>query len=1071
MSNARRRFSTVTQINTEALQTMGKGGGRMETVGEDRIPADYKGNRKFTTSLGHLALYKEDEGIGTQASFISGYTTPGPKERATSEHVKANLGVMLGVYLPTIQHILGVTMFIRLFWVVGMAGVAWTMALLAICCLSTLLTSISLSAVATNGVVESGGAYFIISRNLGAEFGSAVGILFYLANTVAASMYIVGGVEVILMYLWPDMAIGGADALHDTEMFGSLYNNLRLYGTVFLLIQALIVAMGVKFVQLLAPVSLMCVVLAIMACIGGGIEKQITMEGMKVCAIDNHLLQSSIITHPTHKNQTSWFNETVDFCNLCDKSLYLESVFCANVNNDEASAEDDVFCTHYTSKKMTCQMAFPGFNIKTLNDNMWPEYMEKSEVVPGVRGKETAEVVQDESSTFFMLMAIYFPAVTGIFTGTNMSGDLADPQRSIPVGTIAATITTSAIYYVLAILFGGSINRSVLRDKFGRSIGNTMVVAALSWPHPAVVTVGAFLSTFGAALQCLCSAPRLLQSIAKDDVIPILAPFARVTKNNEPFLGLVLTVIIAECGILLGAVDKIAEVLDFFFLMCYAFVNLIAVLHSILKSPNWRPRFKYFHWSLSLLGAALCFFIMFASSVPLACIACTATAVIYKYVEWKGAKKEWGDGMRGLALSTAQYSLLKVEDKDPHPKNWRPQVLILLTSQWSKEMIDRRAVSMLNLGAQLKAGRGLAIACAFLKGTVDSQKDKNRARDVKTTLVKDMTSVRLRGFAKTMFYNNHQINGTISGLYQSIGIGGLRPNTILVNWPNDKNADELVLFAEEIIHGAANDNCLIVTKGITDFPEYSERLTGFIDIWWIVQDGGILMLIAYLLRQHKVWKGCTLRIFAVSEQDSTKSEDMKAGLQKYIYMLRIDAELFIVDLLDMEVSDEVVEKAAEVERKQKEREEMRRSKSGYLNDGYMEDNGKPRPIQMRHSDSTRSFSGQPPAHTSINLDESAETSFTESLFDDFYRSGTPNEELEGGMKLNIHKMNTSVRLNRVIRENSPDSQLILLNLPSPPRNRLAFNNSYMTYLDVLTEDLPRVLFIGGSGREVITIDS
>lgn len=154
---------------------------------------------------------------------------------------------------------------------------------------------------------------------------------------------------------------------------------------------------------------------------------------------------------------------------------------------------------------MTCQLAFPGFNMKTLNDNMWPEYMEKSEVVPGVRGKETAEVVQDESSTFFMLMAIYFPAVTGIFTGTNMSGDLRDPQRSIPVGTIAATLTTSAIYYILAILFGGSITRSVLRDKFGRSIGNTMVVAALSWPHPAVVTVGAFLSTFGAALQCLCS--------------------------------------------------------------------------------------------------------------------------------------------------------------------------------------------------------------------------------------------------------------------------------------------------------------------------------------------------------------------------------------------------------------------------------------------------------------------------------------------------------------------------------------------------------------------------------------
>uniref|UniRef100_A0A183DH58 AA_permease domain-containing protein n=1 Tax=Gongylonema pulchrum TaxID=637853 RepID=A0A183DH58_9BILA len=115
------------------------------------------------------------------------------------------LGVMLGVYLPTIQHILGVTMFIRLAWVVGIAGIRDTMLLLLLCCLcmeinlQTLLTSISLSAVATNGVVESGGAYFMISRNLGAEFGSAVGILFYLANTVAASMYLVGGVEVMLV--------------------------------------------------------------------------------------------------------------------------------------------------------------------------------------------------------------------------------------------------------------------------------------------------------------------------------------------------------------------------------------------------------------------------------------------------------------------------------------------------------------------------------------------------------------------------------------------------------------------------------------------------------------------------------------------------------------------------------------------------------------------------------------------------------------------------------------------------------------------------------------------------------
>lgn len=91
-------------------------------------------------------------------------------------------------------------------------------------------------------------------------------------------------------------------------------------------------------------------------------------------------------------------------------------------------------------------------------------------------------------------------------------------------------------------------------------------------------------------------APRLLQAIGKDNVIPILAPFAKVTKKNEPFYGLILTTIIAELAILMGAMDTIAAVVDFFFLMCYAFINLICALHSLLGAPNWRPRYTYYHW-------------------------------------------------------------------------------------------------------------------------------------------------------------------------------------------------------------------------------------------------------------------------------------------------------------------------------------------------------------------------------------------------------------------------------------------------------------------------------------------
>ncbi|CAK5031256.1 unnamed protein product [Meloidogyne enterolobii] len=212
-------------------------------------------------------------GRGKQANRKSGYTTPGPNEREASRYLKANLGVMLGVYLPTIQHILGVTMFIRLAWCVGVAGVGQTFLMLFLCCLCTFLTCISVSAVATNGVVEGGGAYFMISRNLGPEFGSAVGILFYLANTVATAMYLVGGVEILLLYLFPALTIGGHETHTDTGIFGMMSNNLRFYGTILLIVEFLIVAMGVRFVQLLAPISLVCVIFSILACYAGAVEK------------------------------------------------------------------------------------------------------------------------------------------------------------------------------------------------------------------------------------------------------------------------------------------------------------------------------------------------------------------------------------------------------------------------------------------------------------------------------------------------------------------------------------------------------------------------------------------------------------------------------------------------------------------------------------------------------------------------------------------------------------------------------------------------------------------------------
>lgn len=131
-------------------------------------------------------------------------------------------------------------------------------------------------------------------------------------------------------------------------------------------------------------------------------------------------------------------------------------------------------------------------------------------------------------------------------------------------------------------------------------------------------------------------APRLLQAIAKDDLIPFLGIFRSLTKRGEPFRALLISTLIAECAVLIGSIDYIAPVVDFFFLMSYCFVNIACTLQTLLKAPNWRPRFRYYHWALSLLGAVLCLFIMFATYWYYGIVVCILCAALYKYIEYKG---------------------------------------------------------------------------------------------------------------------------------------------------------------------------------------------------------------------------------------------------------------------------------------------------------------------------------------------------------------------------------------------------------------------------------------------------
>lgn len=100
-----------------------------------------------------------------------------------------------------------------------------------------------------------------------------------------------------------------------------------------------------------------------------------------------------------------------------------------------------------------------------------------------------------------------------------------------------------------------------IRDKFGQSAMGKLIIAELAVPMPQVILIGCFLSTVGAGLQSLTGAPRLLQAIAADEVVPFLRVFQKTDGRGEPIRAIFLTLLICECGILIAVIENITALI------------------------------------------------------------------------------------------------------------------------------------------------------------------------------------------------------------------------------------------------------------------------------------------------------------------------------------------------------------------------------------------------------------------------------------------------------------------------------------------------------------------------------
>lgn len=113
------------------------------------------------------------------------------------------------------------------------------------------------------------------------------------------------------------------------------------------------------------------------------------------------------------------------------------------------------------------------------------------------------------------------------------------------------------------------------------------------------------------------------------------------------------------------------------------------------------------------------------------------------------AEKEWGDGIRGMALTAARYSLLRLEEGPPHTKNWRPQIMIL--AKPTDENVPKYR-KLFSFAAQLKAGKGLTMCVSVVSG--DFTKKQGKAQETKANIRRIMDEERVKGFVEVLVARN-----------------------------------------------------------------------------------------------------------------------------------------------------------------------------------------------------------------------------------------------------------------------------------------------------------------------------
>ncbi|MBE9031004.1 amino acid permease [filamentous cyanobacterium LEGE 11480] len=485
------------------------------------------------------------------------------------------------------------------------------------------------------------------------------------------------------------------------------------------------------------------------------------------------------------------------------------------------------------------------------------------------------------SVPFWSVFAVFFPAVTGIMAGVSMSGDLENPSQSIPKGTLAAVGTGYLIYMALPFLLSTRADTASL-------VNDSLVMQRLAIWQPAIL-LGVWGATLSSALGSILAAPRVLQALARDGVLPRwLAWLGNGSKEkDEPRIGTIVTLMIAIAAVCIGDLNLVAPVLTMFFLTTYLVLNLAAAIEGMLQSPSFRPTFKV-KWIWSLLGAIGCLAVMVLINATATLAAAAIVLAIFFWLSQRELETTWGDVRRGMWMALVRFGLFQIDHAED-TKNWRPHVLVLSgtpTKRWP----------LIELAEALTHNRGLVTVASVLpEGSRDAEQKSNLERLIRDYLIKQNVQALVRIVTAA-----DPFEGTLQ-LVSTYGLGPIVPNTIVLGASQDEKRQQQYCDMVTQLH-QAKKNVVI----LRDHPQYGFAHRHQIDVWWggMEANGGLMLLMAYLLGSNVAWRNATICLkFVVPDPNAAQAAE--ANIQALVSELRIGA-IYQVIIADGRSFDEIL---------------------------------------------------------------------------------------------------------------------------------------------------------------------